>query len=214
MVTIEKSSSSLSNVGLFLGSPVGRIMRSDVAILEADMTAQEALDAMRERNARNVLISTKGEVVGIVSKTDILFKVTSLGRNASRVRVREIMSSPVLAVGPQSTIREALSVMDEKKVRQVMVHAYAAVLGMVNREDILESIKQISLELEDAALLGTPACIIDTKTITYTKDLKKAKFQCPYCSSPFDSKEVLSKHIDRIHEEAGVLEGDYRKILS
>jgi CBS domain-containing protein len=100
MVTIEKSSSSLSNVGLFLGSPVGRIMRSDVAILEADMTAQEALDAMQERNARNVLISTKGEVVGIVSKTDILFKVTSLGRNASRVRVREIMSSPVLAVGP------------------------------------------------------------------------------------------------------------------
>jgi signal-transduction protein with cAMP-binding, CBS, and nucleotidyltransferase domain len=67
------------------------------------------------------------------------------------------MSSPVLAVGPQSTIREALSVMDEKKVRQVMVHAYAAVLGMVNREDVLESIKQISLELEDAALLGTPA---------------------------------------------------------
>jgi CBS domain-containing protein len=100
MVTIEKSSSSLSNVGLFLGSPVGRIMRSDVAILEADMTAQEALDAMQERNARNVLISTKGEVVGIVSKTDILFKVTSLGRNASRVRVREIMSSPVLAAGP------------------------------------------------------------------------------------------------------------------
>ena len=189
-------------------------MRSDVAILEADMTAQDALEAMQEKNARNVLISTKGEVVGIVSKTDILFKVTSQGRNPSKVRLREIMSSPGLAVGPQSTVREAIDLMAEKKDRQVMVHAYAAVLGMVNREDVLESIKQISLELEDAALLGTPACIIDTKTITYTRDLSKAKYQCPYCSSPFDSKEVLSKHIDRIHEEAGVLEGDYRKIVS
>jgi len=212
MVTPENSA-SLSNVGMFLASPVGRIMRSDVAILEADMTAEDALQAMQEKNARNILVSTKGEVVGIVSKTDILFKVTSQGRNPSKVKVREIMSSPVLAVGPQTTIREALSVMDKNKVRQVMVHAYAAVLGMVNRDDVLESIKEISLELENAALLGTPACIIDTKTITYTKDLSKAKFQCPYCGSPFDTKEVLSKHIDRIHEEAGVLEGDYRKMI-
>lgn len=207
-----ESSAPLSNVGLFLASPVGQIMRSDVAILEADMSAENALQAMQEKNARNILVSTKGEVVGIVSKTDILFKVTSEGRSPSKVKVREIMSSPVLAVGPQTTIREALSVMDKNKVRQVMVHAYAAVLGMVNREDVLENIKKISMELEDAALLGTPACIIDTKTITYAKDLSKAKFQCPYCGSPFDDKEVLSKHIDRIHEEAGVLEGDYRKM--
>ena len=202
-----------SNVGLFLAAPAGQIMRSDVAILEADKTAEDALLAMQEKNSRNVLVSTKGEVVGIVSKTDIIFKVTSQGRNPSKVKVREIMTSPVLAVGPQTTIREALSIMDKNKVRQVMVHAYAATLGMVNREDVLERIKEISLALEDAALLGTPACIIDTKTITYTKDTSKAKFQCPYCGSPFDTTEALSKHIDRIHEEAGVLEGDYRKMV-
>lgn len=210
---VPENSAPLSNVGLFLAAPAGQIMRSDVAILEAEKTAEDALQAMQDKNARNILVSTKGEVVGIVSKTDILFKVTSQGRNASKVKVREIMTSPVLAVGPQTTIREALAVMDKNKVRQVMVHAYAAVLGMVNREDVLERIKKISLELEDAALLGTPACIIDTKTITYTKDASKAKFQCPYCGSPFDTTEVLSKHIDRIHEEAGVLEGDYRKMV-
>jgi CBS domain-containing protein len=202
-----------SNVGSFLAAPAGQIMRSDVAILEADKTAEDALLAMQEKNSRNVLVSAKGEVVGIVSKTDIIFKVTSQGRNPSKVKVREIMTSPVLAVGPQTTIREALSIMDKNKVRQVMVHAYAATLGMVNREDVLERIKEISFALEDAALLGTPACIIDTKTITYTMDTSKAKFQCPYCGSPFDTTEALSKHIDRIHEEAGLLEGDYRKMV-
>ena len=210
----DEKSAPLSNVGIFLASPVGQIMRSDVAILEAEMTAEDALRSMQEKNARNVLVSVKGEVVGIVSKTDILFKVTLEGRKDSKVKLREIMSSPVLAVGPQATVREALTIMDEKKVRQVMVHAYAATLGMVNRVDVLESIKQISLELEDAALSGTPACIIDTTTLTYTRELSKAKFQCPYCSSPFDSKEVLSKHIDRIHEGAGILEGDYRRITN
>ena len=203
----------LSNVGALLASPVGQIMRSDVAILESDKTTDDAIRAMQEKNARNILVSVRGEIVGIVSKTDILFKVTSQGRNPSKVRLREIMTSPVLAVNPQTTIKEALSIMDKKKVRQLMIHAYAAVLGMINREDISERIEQISLSLEDTALSGTPACIIDTKAITYMKDTSKAKFQCPYCGSPFDDAEVLSKHIDRLHEESGILEGDYRKMI-
>jgi signal-transduction protein with cAMP-binding, CBS, and nucleotidyltransferase domain len=202
-----------SNIGALLASPVGEIMRSDVAILEFDKSADDAINAMQEKNARSVFVSTRGEIVGIVSKTDILFKVTSQGRNPSKVKVREIMTSPVLAVNPQATIREALDIMDKKKVRQLMVHAYAAVLGMLYREDISERMEKISLALEDAAISGTPACIIDTKTISYIKDTSKVKFPCPYCGSPFDTKEGLSKHIDRIHEEAGVLEGDYRKMM-
>ncbi|KAG2479054.1 MAG: hypothetical protein NPMRTH1_120008 [Nitrosopumilales archaeon] len=35
---------------------------------------------------------------------------------------------------------------------------------------------------------------------------------CPYCNSKFESKELLSKHIDRIHHGSGVLEGDTRNL--
>ena len=67
--------------------------------------------------------------------------------------------------------------------------------------------------MEDAALEGTPVCIIDQNTISYVKDPSKAKFDCPYCGSPFDTKEGLSKHIDRLHGESGILEGDVRHML-
>jgi uncharacterized C2H2 Zn-finger protein len=43
------------------------------------------------------------------------------------------------------------------------------------------------------------------------KDTSKAKFQCPYCGSPFDYKEALSKHIDRLHEETGMKKQGYLK---
>src|SRR3712207_8534202 len=122
-------------------------MKADVAILESDKTTDVAIEAMQEKNARSVLVLFRSEIVGIVSKTDILFKVTSQGRNPGKVRLREIMTSPVLAVNPQTTIREALAIMDKKKVRQLMIHAYAAVLGMINREEISERIEQISLSL-------------------------------------------------------------------
>jgi len=209
----EHPSSTAVNIAALLASPVGEVMKSDVAILETSATAEEAVNAMQEKSARSILVSNKGEVVGIVSKTDILFKITSQGRNPAKVKLREIMTSPVLAVNPQTTIKEALALMDKNKVRQVMVHAYAAALGMLTKEDISERIERISLAVEENAISGGAACIIDTKSITYTMDASKAKYQCPYCGSPFDTTEGLSKHIDRLHEEAGVLEGDYRKMM-
>jgi len=37
------------------------------------------------------------------------------------------------------------------------------------------------------------------------------KSKCPYCESEFDSNEDLSRHIDRIHGDSGLLEGASRK---
>ena len=34
---------------------------------------------------------------------------------------------------------------------------------------------------------------------------------CPYCASKFSNNEELSKHIDRIHGDSGLLESDRRQ---
>jgi len=197
-----------------LSSPVGIVLKPDVIILESSATVGEAIKLMTDNNSRSVLVSSKGEIIGIVSKTDILFRVISQNRSPDKVRLREIMTCPVLAVRPNSTVAEALSVMDKHKVRQVFVHAYAAVLGMVTRDDIYQLIETISVSSQETAISGTPVCIIDSKSISYIKDNRKANFLCPYCESPFDTKEGLSKHMDRIHQGGtGVLEGDIRQMF-
>jgi hypothetical protein len=73
--------------------------------------------------------------------------------------------------------------------------------------------EEIALTSVDEVLHGKPVCIIDTKTIEYVKDSSKANFSCAYCGSPFDTKEGLSKHIDRLHNESGILEGDVRHLM-
>ena len=188
-------------------------MNNDAIILEADKTLDEAMKKMKERNQRSVLATHLGEVVGMVSKTDILYKVTSEGKNPSKIKLREIMTSPVLAVNPQNTIKDALTIMNKRNVRQLMVHAYSAVLGIISREDISRKMETIALSSIDEVLHGTPVCIIDPKSIEYVKDSSKAKFSCAYCGSPFDTKEGLSKHIDRLHNESGILEGDVRHLM-
>jgi CBS domain-containing protein len=201
------------SISSLLSWPVGNIMNNDAIILEADRTLDEALKKMKEKNQRSVLASHLGEVVGMVSKTDILYKVTSEGKNPSKIKLREIMTSPVLAVNPQNTIKDSLTIMNKRNVRQLMVHAYSAVLGIISREDISRKMEEIALTSVDEVLHGKPVCIIDTKTIEYVKDSSKAKFSCAYCGSPFDTKEGLSKHIDRLHNESGILEGDVRHLM-
>jgi signal-transduction protein with cAMP-binding, CBS, and nucleotidyltransferase domain len=210
--TIKENTFPTSISALF-AAPIGNAMNMDVILQEADSTVQEAIKQLKEKNQRSVLVSYKGEVVGLVSKTDILYKVTYEGRNPSKVKLREIMTSPVLAVDPQTTVKNAFEIMNKKNVRQVMVHAYSAVLGMVYREDIYKMMETISLCSEDTALHGTPVCIIDQKSISYIKDTSKAKFVCAYCESTYDSGESLSRHIDRLHIGVGVLEGDVRRMM-
>lgn len=203
-----------STLPTLLSSPVGIVLKPDVIILESSANVGEAIKLMTDKNSRSVLVSNRGEIIGVVSKTDILFRVISQNRSPDKVKLREIMTCPVLAVRPNSTVSEALSVMDKHKVRQVFVHAYAAVLGMVTRDDIYQLIETISVSSQETTMSGTPVCIIDSKSISYIKDNTKARFLCPYCESPFDTKEGLSKHMDRIHQGGvGVLEGDIRQMF-
>lgn len=195
------------NITSLLSSPIELILNTNVIILESDGFADEAITLMKGRNVRSVLVAHNGEAIGIVSKTDILFKVMSQGRNPAKVRLQEIMNSPVLAVDPKSTVQEALSIMNKHVIRQIIVSSNAAVLGMVAREDIFEKIQLATITAADTALRGTPVCIINPKAIVYMKDTSTTKLICPYCESPFDSKETLSKHINRLHTGAGVLDG-------
>ena len=201
------------DISSLLATPVEHFINTNVVILEGDRFADEGLGIMKEKGVRSVLVSHLGEVVGIVSKTDILFKVMSQGRNPGKAKLREIMTSPVLAVGPHNTIQETLSIMDKHVIRQVIVSSHSAVLGMIARDEIFEKIHMATMSTAHTAIKGTPVCIINPKAIVYMKDVNTAKLVCPYCESPFDTKEGLSSHIDRLHSGTGVLEGDVRRMF-
>jgi CBS domain-containing protein len=201
------------DITALLSTPIEHFINTNVVIMESDKYTDEALKLIKERGVRSVLVSHLGEVVGIVSKTDILFKVMSQGRNPGKVKLREIMTSPVLAVGPHNTVQETLSIMDKHVIRQVIVSSHSAVLGMASRDDIFEKIHMSTLSTAHTAIKGTPVCIINPKAIVYMRDTSSAKLVCPYCESPFDTKEGLSNHIDRLHSGSGVLEGDVRRMF-
>lgn len=202
-----------TGIGMLLNAPIQSIMDLDIIILDGNSSVADAVEKMKEKNARSVLVTHSGEIIGIVSKTDILFKVMGRGKDSTRAKLREIMSSPVLTITPSSTVGEALSTMDKHVVRQLVVSLRNSVMGMVTRESIFEQIHKTSLSQATTAMSGTPVCIINPRAIALIKDIDQGKLACPYCGSPFDDKDVLSKHIDRIHGGSGALEGDFRRMF-
>ncbi len=202
-----------TGASMVLNAPIQAIMDLTVLVMDGNDTVANAVGMMIEKGTRSVLVTHNGEIIGFASKTDILFKVVAKGKDSSKVKLREIMSSPVLTLHPTATVADALAMMDKHTVRQLVIAFRNSVMGVATRERIFEDIYKASVSATTLAMTGTPACIINPKAVAVVKEAYQSKFPCPYCGSPFDDKDVLSKHIDRIHGESGVLEGDFRHIL-
>ena len=208
---MSKIISSASDVGALLAMSIDKIMDTDAVIMDGNKTVLDAVNKMQEKNAKVVLISHQGEAMGLVSKSDILFKVAAKNLPLNKVKLREIMSSPVYSLPPHSTLQDALDYMDKYNIKQIIVSTGSAILGILNRANIYEKIQSTSMSAVDSLTEGAPMCIINPNAVKYVKDLSTAKAVCPYCESPFDDKTALSKHIDRLHGGAGLLEGDTRQ---
>ena len=199
----------ISNITL--DDPLYNIVDKNIVMLQADSLAEQAVKAMKDKGVRCVLVLHNNEAIGIVTKTDILFKVIAQGKSLSKVRVREIMSSPVITLPASSSIEQALRVMEKHDIRQVLVGSSYSIVGMVSREELLDILHKVS-ENTKAAIEGSPVCIINPKALAMLKDADKL-IKCPYCDSEFNYKDELSRHIDRVHTGSGLLEGDLRRMF-
>lgn len=97
----------------------------------------------RSRRFRHVPVVNKGTVVGLVSDRDILPRVGAAGETVqeSSLTVLDVMSTPVLAVRPDSPIRKAARAMVEEHVGALpVVAADHGLVGIITRSDILRAV--------------------------------------------------------------------------
>lgn len=169
---MNEFSAEPSSMTYLLMSPTRKLADSNVTMAHYNDSADTAIRLMKEKQTKCVLLSKGGEAIGIVTKTDILYKVLSQRRNPSKVRLEEIMTSPILAVDPESTVQEALSIMDKHSIRQIIVSANSSVVGIISRDDLFERERLATTLAEESAIQGTPVCIINPAAIVFSKDIE------------------------------------------
>ena len=122
----------------------------DVLQIDADASVFEAVQRMVEMNVGSLLVTEGGEIAGIVTERDYLRRVTLEGRTDRETPVREIMSSPLIVVTPETTIDECMALMTDRRIRHLPVVDEGKVVGLVSIGDLVKfKSKQQTLEIHD-----------------------------------------------------------------
>jgi IMP dehydrogenase len=111
---------------------------SEVYEIEASASVFDAVERMVELNVGSLLVKERGEVAGIVTERDYLRRVTLEGRTDRETDVREIMSSPLVVVTPETTVDECMALMTDRRIRHVPVVEDGRVVGMISIGDLVK----------------------------------------------------------------------------
>jgi signal-transduction protein with cAMP-binding, CBS, and nucleotidyltransferase domain len=182
----------------YLSAPVTEIMEHNLVILEDSVSINEAARVMEEKGVTSILVrdSENGTVTGIVTERDIIYRAVAKSLGMYKVKIKKIMSTPLITVDNNTPCIEAIKIMREKGFRRLPILEQGNIIGSVTLMSLVGNVPESNIELVELEKPQTS----ETPILT-----------CPYCESKFNEKTELSKHIDRIHLGSGLLEGDLRK---
>ncbi len=100
----------------------------------------EAIRAMAEHHIGALLVMKGEALAGIVSERDYARKVILLGRSSSETPVRDIMTTPVLTVSPDTSVEQCMQLVTDKRVRHLPVVEAGRVVGMVSIGDLVKAV--------------------------------------------------------------------------
>ena len=110
----------------------------EILSIDADASVYDAAKQMIDANVGAMLVSVDGRISGIVTERDYLRRVTLEGRSDKETPVREIMSSPLIVVSPDTSVEECMSLMTERRIRHLPVAEHGEIVGVISIGDVVK----------------------------------------------------------------------------
>ena len=111
---------------------------NNVVTVSADTSVLKAIGTMSEANIGAVVIEQGGKAAGIFTERDYLRKVALEGRSSESTPVSEVMSSPLITVGPGEDTRASMETMTECRCRHLVVTEDDEMVGIVSLGDLVK----------------------------------------------------------------------------
>jgi CBS domain-containing protein len=145
---------------MMISGTIDSIIKAKVSPLwsvSPETTVFDAITLMAEKNIGSLLVTADDKLIGIVSERDYTRKVALKGKSSKTIAVREIVSTPVVTVGPGHTVEECLRLMTERRVRHLPVLEGDKILGVVSIGDLVNwviSAQNVALEQMENYIAG------------------------------------------------------------
>ena len=111
-------------------------MDKSLSTIHAEASVFEASKMMTEDKRGYLIVLERDQVSGIVTEKDLVRKVMAKGVDPVKVKISEVMSTPLLVVDPDETIENAVKTMAENKVRRLPVMRTGILYGMFGDREL------------------------------------------------------------------------------
>jgi len=138
------SAESQKSVSYILSKPVSQFMAKDVLILHQD-TSTGSATRLLQRYDRDDIVVTDDHLkpVGIVTDKDILAQVSDVTVFAESTTLKQIMSSPLITIEENATLRNGLEKMTKNHIRKLpVISKKQVVVGMIYQATIAGAIRK------------------------------------------------------------------------
>jgi len=125
---------------LGLGISIETVMRRPPVTALFSDNVSLVIEKMISNNIGAVIVMSGGNPVGIVTERDILERVVRAGKDPNKTRAEEIMSSPLISIEADKTVKDALILMRDKKIRRLGVTRRERLIGIVTERRLLDAL--------------------------------------------------------------------------
>lgn len=118
-------------------SIVKNVMAKPVITIDKDSSVYEVAKIMSEKSIGCIVVTDNNAPVGIATERDILRRVVAKGLDASKIKMNEIMSKPLITINGGMPIINAIRVMEKNNVRRLLIVEKEKLIGIVTQRDLL-----------------------------------------------------------------------------
>ena len=128
------------------------VMITEVITIDENSSVKEAADVMNKFEIGCLIAVRKGKAMGIITERDLLKRVVADVKDATKTKVKDVMSSPLVVVEPNMELEEAVKLMFQMKIKKLPVVDEKRLIGLVSLTDIARFQPQMIKILKQLAM--------------------------------------------------------------
>jgi CBS domain-containing protein len=119
---------------------IGRIIegRDSVVTCDVSTSVREAAGLLAERRIGAVPVMENGEIAGIFSERDVIYKLREMGADVLDMPLGHIMTVLPVTVDSSTSVMAALSLMTRRRIRHLPVVDDGRMVGFVSIGDLVK----------------------------------------------------------------------------
>jgi len=112
------------------------VMVRDITTLDVSAPLMDAVQAVMKDGVHSVIVTKEDKPVGIVTRRDLLCKLFFQKVYAEKTAAGDIMTHPLITIGPNENVLKAYELMMQKGIRGLIVLEEGTIVGRIRLEDI------------------------------------------------------------------------------